>query len=83
MAGFTVLCVLAPLGYAVVVSGPQFDRAPPSLLLPIGRYRANEFRWSQAFRRGGSRLIGTTVVLLMLVEAISEAMQHHVLRCAP
>lgn len=51
----------------------EYCRSVP-LLLPIGRYRHNGFRWNRALQSGGSVLLVMTILALGVVELLAETM---------
>jgi protein-S-isoprenylcysteine O-methyltransferase Ste14 len=47
------------------------------LLLPLGHFRARGFRYGRALYSGGAVLLGTTALLLALVEVLARTMRAH------
>jgi protein-S-isoprenylcysteine O-methyltransferase Ste14 len=56
------------------VHQPYCERTP--LLLPMGRFRPDAFRWGLALRNGGGLLFGLTLLLLAGVEVMAKILHN-------
>jgi len=54
----------------------QFARTTP-LILPIGRFRAAPYKFSQAMRKGGALQTGVTVLAVVAIYFMTEWMKRH------